>query len=111
MTNKISSSDNLSNAVSATDDNASRTPNLTRRALVGGGVGLAAAGALASGLQAATLPAGASQVPTTPAGRPMPYAIRPMPEDRRFGYAIVGLGKYALNQILPGFAGCQHSRI
>ncbi|MFT8450718.1 MAG: Gfo/Idh/MocA family oxidoreductase [Zymomonas mobilis] len=111
MTNKISSSDNLSNAVSAMDDNASRTPNLTRRALVGGGVGLAAAGALASGLQAATLPAGASQVPTTPAGRPMPYAIRPMPEDRRFGYAIVGLGKYALNQILPGFAGCQHSRI
>ncbi|MFT8737043.1 MAG: Gfo/Idh/MocA family oxidoreductase [Zymomonas mobilis] len=115
MTNKTSSSDNLSNAVSATDDNASRTPNMTRRALVGGGVGLAAAGALAGGLsakaQAATLPAGASQVPTTPAGRPMPYAIRPMPEDRRFGYAIVGLGKYALNQILPGFAGCQHSRI
>ncbi|AEI37445.1 MAG: Gfo/Idh/MocA family oxidoreductase [Zymomonas mobilis subsp. pomaceae] len=119
MTDNISSSDNTEATSSPnTVDKASlskNTPDMTRRALMGGGMGLAAAGALASGLSAskaqAALPPEVNQVPLTPAGRPIPYAIRPMPEDRRFGYAIVGLGKYALNQILPGFAGCQHSRI
>jgi predicted dehydrogenase len=31
--------------------------------------------------------------------------------DRKLGYAIVGLGYYGLNVILPQFANCQHSRV
>lgn len=30
---------------------------------------------------------------------------------RRIGYAVVGLGYYATRQIMPNFAGCQHSRL
>jgi len=32
-------------------------------------------------------------------------------KDGRIGYAIVGLGYYALNVILPQFVNCQHSRV
>ncbi len=31
--------------------------------------------------------------------------------DRKVGYAIVGLGSYALNNIIPQFANCRHSRL
>ena len=31
--------------------------------------------------------------------------------DRKVGYAIVGLGGYALNQIIPQFANCRSSRL
>jgi predicted dehydrogenase len=31
--------------------------------------------------------------------------------DRKVGYAIVGLGYYGLNVILPQFVNCQHSRV
>jgi len=31
--------------------------------------------------------------------------------DRKLGYAIVGLGYYGLNVILPQFANCEHSRV
>jgi glucose-fructose oxidoreductase len=30
---------------------------------------------------------------------------------RKFGYAVVGLGSYAVNQIMPRFAGCEHSKL
>jgi predicted dehydrogenase len=33
-----------------------------------------------------------------------------LPHDKRIGYAIVGLGHLALEQILPGFASCKKSR-
>ncbi|GBR51714.1 oxidoreductase domain protein [Neokomagataea thailandica NBRC 106555] len=46
------------------------------------------------------------------APRPAPQSIRPLPEGRRtFGYAIIGLGKYAVNQIIPAFAECKHARL
>jgi hypothetical protein len=32
-------------------------------------------------------------------------------DDRKIGYAIVGLGYYGLNVILPQFVNCQHSRV
>ncbi|MXV43514.1 Gfo/Idh/MocA family oxidoreductase [Saccharibacter sp. 17.LH.SD] len=45
-------------------------------------------------------------------GRPFPNVLRPLATGpRKFGYAIVGLGKYAINQILPAFAECQHARL
>lgn len=30
---------------------------------------------------------------------------------RKIGYAVVGLGYYATRQIMPNFAGCEHSRL
>lgn len=35
----------------------------------------------------------------------------PLPEDQRVGYAIVGLGHLALNQILPAFGACAKSKV
>ncbi|EIM27987.1 Gfo/Idh/MocA family protein [Microvirga lotononidis] len=48
-----------------------------------------------------------------PAGRPMPEMERPMPETpgRRMGYAVVGLGQFALNQIIPSFARSRSSKL
>lgn len=53
------------------------------------------------------------QVPREPVGRPMPElrAEPPIEPDRRVGYAIVGLGQYALNQIMPSFGETRYSRI
>lgn len=38
------------------------------------------------------------------------HARRRAPE-RKLGWAIVGLGSYATRQIMPQFAGCEHSRL
>jgi hypothetical protein len=35
----------------------------------------------------------------------------PIEPERRVGYAIVGLGKYALNQIMPAFGECRYSLV
>ncbi|AGY57558.1 Gfo/Idh/MocA family protein [Gloeobacter kilaueensis] len=35
----------------------------------------------------------------------------PFPPERRLGWAVVGLGKFALNQILPSFAECKRSKL
>jgi predicted dehydrogenase len=40
-------------------------------------------------------------------GRKLGYA----PPERKLGYAVVGLGSYAVNQIMPNFAKCEHSRL
>jgi predicted dehydrogenase len=33
------------------------------------------------------------------------------PGQKKFGYAVVGLGSYAVNQIMPRLALCEHSRL
>ena len=33
------------------------------------------------------------------------------PRKGKIGYAVVGLGSYATRQIMPNFAGCEHSRL
>ncbi|MBR0558834.1 Gfo/Idh/MocA family protein [Neokomagataea anthophila] len=79
----------------------------SRRTLLSIG-SLAAVGSLANTALAQSFTA----PPNHLTGRPYPTPIRPLPEGKRtFGYAIVGLGKYALNQILPAFAECQHARL
>ena len=57
--------------------------------------------------------AAAEPPPTGPAGRPLPQMEKEMPvePERRLGWAIVGLGKFALNQILPAFAESRSSRL
>jgi predicted dehydrogenase len=40
------------------------------------------------------------------ADRPEPAPAAPLPPDQRVGFAIAGLGRLALGQILPAFAAC-----
>ncbi len=67
---------------------------------------LAAAGrtALAAGLAAAT--AGAADAPLAPPDKQPPDLELPKPPAKRVGFAVVGLGELALEQILPAFALC-----
>jgi predicted dehydrogenase len=44
------------------------------------------------------------------ADRPEPPPPAPMPPDRRVGFAVMGLGRLTLGQILPAFAQCRAAR-
>jgi len=69
-------------------------PELTRRRfLERAGQGLAAAGALGS-------------MATRAFGQQVPE-----PPGRKVGWAVVGLGSLAINQILPAFAKCEKSKV
>jgi glucose-fructose oxidoreductase len=50
---------------------------------------------------------------STPTGRPLPEMEKEMPQEpgKRLGYAIVGLGQFALNQIIPSFAESKSSKL
>jgi glucose-fructose oxidoreductase len=54
-----------------------------------------------------------STPPSTPTGRPLPEMEKEMPQEpgKRLGYAIVGLGQFALNQIIPSFAESKSSKL
>ena len=43
--------------------------------------------------------------------RPTPGPPNPTPPGRRVGYAVAGLGRLALENILPAFGQCKHSRL
>ena len=47
------------------------------------------------------------QAQTEPPGAPPP---NPEPPDRRVGFAVMGLGRLALEQILPAFGECKQAR-
>jgi predicted dehydrogenase len=51
--------------------------------------------------------------PSRPTGRPIPEMEQEMPTEpgRRLGWAVVGLGKFALNQILPSFGESRSSKL
>lgn len=51
--------------------------------------------------------------PSQPTGRPLPKMEQEMPVEpgRRLGWAVVGLGKFALNQILPSFGESRSSKL
>jgi glucose-fructose oxidoreductase len=94
------------------------TRPVTRRTFVAAaGAGLAAlpvAGAAALPAAAAAAPAGAAPQPAPPraVGRPMPADNKlGDPPARRLGLAVVGLGNYALGQILPRIARTEHVRL
>ncbi len=92
-------------------------PEITRRGLAG----LAGAGLIASA-QAAETPEPASLRGTVKGGQ---VSLPPLdnasdlsgkvpqmdPRDKRLGVAVVGLGRLALTQILPGFAQSKHVRV
>jgi len=49
----------------------------------------------------------------TAEGQPMPAgaAPQPAPPGERMGWAIVGLGSYGVNQVIPGFADARQSKM
>ena len=80
----------------------------------GGGLLLGSAFGLAPPAFAQGGGGGAPELPPArPVGRPRPELEREMPEEpgRRLGWAVVGLGKFALNQILPSFAESQSAKL
>jgi glucose-fructose oxidoreductase len=55
--------------------------------------------------------AGAGLAATTLATRALEAQRVPDPPGRKLGWAIVGLGSLAINQILPAFAKCEKSKV
>ena len=55
----------------------------------------------------------AERPPARAVGRVEPERETEMPVEpgRRLGYAVVGLGKFALNQIIPSFGESRHARL
>lgn len=81
----------------------------TRRSLlraVGGGLVLAGASTSSAGAGPAKGAGGLS-------GQPFPQVKEPLPEppEGRVGYAVVGLGQFAVNQILPSFGASRRSKL
>ncbi len=82
-------------------------------AISGGGSGgslFAAAAAPAAVPPAAGVGGTASDVPLAPPDRQPPKLKVPEVPGRKIGYAIVGLGQLALEEIMPAFAECQWSK-
>lgn len=89
-----------------------KPPHLTlpRRTVLGWSAGAAAAGVFgaASGAQAGK-PVATGQ--PFPAGVPLPASPPPAPKGESLGVAIIGLGRYALAQIMPSFAAAKGCHI
>ncbi|SAK99216.1 oxidoreductase domain-containing protein [Caballeronia fortuita] len=109
----------LAATTATTDEGAAPAENGRRSFLRRGGAGIAAA--LAAGTAVPALAAGPSnassnqvrlpliQDPDTEQKEETPDAN--LPPDDRIGYAIVGLGRLSLNQILPALAQCKYSKV
>src|SRR6185436_19033392 len=80
--------------------------SLSRRTFVG-----------AAGASLLTGAAAMGQEPTAPpnraVGRPQPQlgTSEPLPEERKLGFAVVGLGKLALGEIVDAFAATRRARL
>jgi predicted dehydrogenase len=105
-------------------DNGQKPPSVSRRTTLLGlgagalGVGLAGAavaqpssgrppvdlGAVQDGKVKFPASQDASEAPTNP-------PPNPLPPDERIGIAVVGLGKLALDEVLPAFAEAKHARL
>jgi glucose-fructose oxidoreductase len=88
-------------------------PGITRRWLIAASSGAAAAAALAAHGTGALAQPGrpiASGQPL-PDGLTLPAAPPPAPRPGSLGFAIIGLGDYALKQIMPRFAQSQRAHI
>jgi len=79
-----------------------RGPGLSRRSFVGA----AGASLIAGGAFAQTPPSGA-------AGRPQPslWQPEPLPEDEQIGFAVVGLGKLALGEVMDAFGAARRAKV
>ncbi|SDV46246.1 Gfo/Idh/MocA family protein [Chitinasiproducens palmae] len=87
-----------------------------RNFLRAAGAGLAASIASGSALAAGTAETERNRVGFTPIDDPKTEAPKSMPDpnaapDDRIGYAVVGLGRLAVGEILPALAECKFSKI
>ncbi len=48
---------------------------------------------------------------SAPTEQKQPGPPNPMPPDDRVGYAVVGLGRIALEEVIPGFVQSKHSKV
>lgn len=78
-------------------------PETTRRTF------MAAAGLMGTGVIAG-LSRGAESPPLAPPDKQPPNLKVPEPVPRKIGWAVVGLGKLALEEIMPAFGACRLSR-
>jgi glucose-fructose oxidoreductase len=96
-------------------DQAALSRRLFCAAAAGGALSLpligSAASAQAGGGQPPVPPQPLPATTTRPTGRPFPQLEQPLPRvpGERLGWAVVGLGKFALGQILPHFSDCKTS--
>ena len=104
---------------SAPDNQTSPQDSFSRRQLLrGAATGLAAAASskIALAQTPKITPPGAPAIgaePNIATAQPMPKLAdpAPLPPAQRVGFAIVGLGDFALNEIVPSFASCQKSKL
>ena len=93
----------------------SLNPSPSRRKFFVQSTGLLALPSLldASGSTSAPAPRAGVLPPPDPSGQPLPELMQPLPDAPadRIGFAIVGLGAYALNQIIPNIANTRHARL
>ncbi|RYX81974.1 Gfo/Idh/MocA family oxidoreductase [bacterium] len=93
--------------------NEAENSDISRRDLIrlAGSAALVAGTASAAG--AAPLAGVAATIPARPAGRPAPKLSEPLPrpDDGRVGFAVVGVGKLTVNQILPALVNSQKSKL
>ncbi|NDV88283.1 Gfo/Idh/MocA family oxidoreductase [Aurantimonas aggregata] len=88
------------------------TPSgLSRRSMLKLAAGTAAGVALAG--QAQAQPENLPTIPDEATGRPFPEAElqMPLPPGERLGWCVVGLGSFALNQVIPAIARSQTARL
>lgn len=85
---------------------------LTRRTFLGSAAGSVAGATLAaSGVRAQ--PENLPTIPETAVGRPFPEAQlqMPLPPEERLGWCVVGLGSFALNQVIPAITRSQTCKL
>ena len=90
--------------------------SLSRRQLLSAATGIAFAAASKIALAQKITPPDAPPIggePNAALAQPMPQLADPLPlpPAQRVGFAVVGLGDFALNQILPSFASCHKSKL
>ena len=104
---------------STPDERNSPQSAFSRRQLLRGaatGIAVAASSKIALAQNQQVTPPGAPPIgaePNRAIAQPMPSLQdeAPLPPYQRVGYAIVGLGNFALNQIIPSFGECKKSKL
>lgn len=86
-------------------------PALSRRTFLAGATGTVAGALSANGGRAQ--PAELPDIPNAATGRPFPEAEldMPLPPGERLGWAVVGVGAFALNHVIPAITRSQTARL
>ena len=103
------------------DENSDPSENLavSRRTLIktaATGIAVAASSKIAFAQNQKITPPNAPPIgaePVAALAQPMPSLMdeAPLPPHKRVGFAIVGLGNFAINQIIPSFGECKKSKL